>query len=136
MSSGSRMKDTIEKMRKQGSQPMMVTQEMEGLHIPIREEYADNTNPMIDIGVREKILSRLIRFDLVKYADQVFKVLLDFNIIELDVNEIKRHARHLKKTLNESGINIKVTQSQELVAAFYNYRDFKTAHAKLSDNHE
>ncbi|EKK6573932.1 hypothetical protein POJ00_004454 [Salmonella enterica] len=62
-----------------------------------RMKYTDNTNPKIDIGVREKILSRLIKFDLVEYADQVLKALLDFNIIELDVNEIKRHARHLKK---------------------------------------
>lgn len=135
MSSSSRMKDTIANMRKQGSQPMMVTQEMEGLHIPIREDYIDNTNPMIDIGVREKILSRLIKFGLMEYAEIIFQILIDFSVIELNVNEIKRHARHLKKSLNESGISIKVTQSQELVAAFYNYRDFKSAHAQLSDKH-
>ncbi len=75
---------------------------------------------------RELIIARIEKLNLKECGAEIFIELNNFRVEEpLTISQLKTHARHLKNSLSDKGISIKTTQSQELVAAFHGFKNWR-----------
>lgn len=81
----------------------------------------------------EKFLS--VRIDTLKLTtekDRIQQAITEFVVEEpLDIAKLKKHAHLLRKKIRAQGVILKITQSQELVACMYGFRDWQAAIAGL-----
>ncbi|EAQ9032228.1 TPA: glyoxalase superfamily protein [Salmonella enterica] len=84
---------------------------------------------------KELLMERIRRFGLQDQGVEILLALDGFIVNEpLNVRQLKMHAKLMKNTLSTKGIVVKTTQSQELVASFHGFKDWRNAVDQLGSS--
>ncbi|EFS2651744.1 hypothetical protein HX362_004666 [Salmonella enterica] len=79
-------------------------------------------------------LARIAALSLTEHQDEILQAVDGFVVEgELNIRQLKLHARHTRNRLAESGIAVKLNHALELVSGAHGFRDWQTALAGLRE---
>ncbi|EKC7222254.1 hypothetical protein OP853_004799 [Salmonella enterica] len=79
-------------------------------------------------------LARIAALSLTEHQDEILQAVDGFVVEgELNIRQLKLHARHTRNRLAESGIAVKLNHALELVSGAHGFRDWKAALAGLRE---
>ncbi|EAT4157197.1 hypothetical protein EUY23_24720 [Salmonella enterica] len=79
-------------------------------------------------------LARIAALSLTEHQDEILQAVDGFVVEgELNIRQLKLHARHTRNRLAESGIAVKLNHALELVSGAHGFRDWQAALAGLRE---